>query len=124
LPALREVVRARFRWWAELLHLRRAPLEDRAGGSDAGLLFPPIAFGSAGPLRRALAPALVRAWALVAGPVLRVDLHPADLDHPRRMRALEWVLRHARGRLAITYDELAAPSPAATAAHSARRLAA
>jgi predicted deacetylase len=115
--ALREVVSARFRWWAELMHLRRAPNGEvsaaPAGTPDAcaaddPLLFPPIAFGSAGPLRRAVAPTLVRAGAMVAGPVLRVDLHPADLDHTRRMLALEWVLRHAHGRRAVTYDELVA----------------
>lgn len=123
-PALREVVRARFRWWAELLHLRRAPLEDSASELDASLLFPPIAFGSAGPLRRALAPTLVRAGALVAGPMLRLDLYPADLDHARRMLALEWVLRHARGRLAVTYDELAVHTAGEHSADGAGHLAA
>jgi predicted deacetylase len=111
-PALREVVRARFRWWAELLHLRRATVGGREQAEQGAaetheLLFPPIALGSAGPVRRALAPTLVRAGAMIAGPVLRLDLHPADLDRTRHMLALEWVLRRSHGRVAVTYDELA-----------------
>jgi hypothetical protein len=36
-----------------------------------------------------------------------VDVHPADLEHPRHVLALEWVLgRAGRRREAITYDEL------------------
>ena len=53
--------------------------------------------------RDTLAPALslrrsplgVRARALTAGRVLRLDLHPADFDRPRRVLALEAVLRGA-----------------------------
>jgi hypothetical protein len=120
--ALREVVSARFRWWAELLHLgwasvsgasvsaTRAPAAPaRESGSASGreLLFPPIALSTAGPVRRAFAPAMVRAGAMIAGPVLRLDLQPSYLDHTRHMLALEWVLNHSRGRVAVTYDELA-----------------
>jgi predicted deacetylase len=105
--ALREVVSARFRWWAELLHLRQAP--NGTGVPVPGeLLFPPMALGSAGPVRRTVGPVLVRAGAMIAGPVLRLDLHPSDLRHTRHMLALEWVLSHSRGRVAVTYDELAA----------------
>ena len=39
---------------------------------------------------------------------MRLDLHPADLQHPRHMMALEWVLgRAGHRREAITYDDLA-----------------
>jgi hypothetical protein len=59
-------------------------------------------------LRRVLSPALVRAGALASGTTLRLDLHPADLDHPSHMLALESVLRRSAGaREAVTYDELA-----------------
>ena len=45
---------------------------------------------------------------LLAAGDLRLDLHPADLEHPRHMLALEWVLsRNGRRRTAITYRELA-----------------
>jgi hypothetical protein len=38
-----------------------------------------------------------------------VDVHPADLEHPRHVLALEWVLgRAGRRRGAITCDELLA----------------
>ena len=52
----------------------------------------------------------MRARALTAGRVLRLDLHPADFDRPRRVLALEAVLRGAASRRAVTYDELA-PAP-------------
>jgi predicted deacetylase len=55
----------------------------------------------------AYTPAL-RAGALLCGPLLRIDLRPTDLDHTRHMLALERVLRRARRRTAVTYDELAA----------------
>jgi C4-type Zn-finger protein len=51
----------------------------------------------------------VRAGALAAGDLLRLDLHPADLDHPRHIGAVEGVLQraHRRVRHAVTYDDLA-----------------
>jgi hypothetical protein len=48
----------------------------------------------------------VRAGALAAGRVLRLDLHPADFDRPRRVLALESVLARASGRMPVTYDDL------------------
>jgi predicted deacetylase len=93
-PALRRALRTRFRWWASLLGLHGAP---------------------DGPRRRlapAWSPTSVRAGALFAGRTLRLDLHPAYLEHPRHMLALEWALGHAaRRRHAVTYDELAGAEP-------------
>ncbi len=126
-PALREIVSARFGWWAELLHLRRGPglgagltlphaghhHPAQRGAADGAwlrrgeLLFPPIAIGTAGAVRRAVEPTLVRAGAALAGPVLRLDLHPSDVEQPRHMLALEWVLNHAHTRSAVNYDDLA-----------------
>lgn len=80
----------RFRWWAGLLRLHSAL------GGHIGT----------GP---ALSPALIRAGSFMQGRTLRLDVHPADLDRPRHMLALERVLTRAGGRrTAITYDELAA----------------
>ena len=74
-------------------------------------LAPAWGMGSASPLRRALSPALIRAGARLGGDTLRLDVHPADLQHPRHMMALDWVLHRAgRRREAITYDELIAGS--------------
>ena len=136
-PALRRTLGERFHWWAALLGLhrahpasasyaalgRRAASTLEAPGSGAStedtlacearvkgrdLLGPPIALSSAGRLRRALSPALLRAGALVSGATLRLDLHPSDLDDPSHMLALEWVLkRSARTREAVTYEQLA-----------------
>jgi predicted deacetylase len=140
-PALRRTLCERFHWWAALLGVHRAHPTGRltvadggyaagdgppAGGGDKRwgsrttgkdvrheLLGPPVALSSAGRLRQALSPALLRAGTLVSGGTLRLDLHPSDLDHPSHMLALEWVLkRSASRREAVTYDELASqPDP-------------
>lgn len=103
-PALRRTLGERFQWWAALLGLHRA---DPNRARD--LLGPPLAVSSSGRLQRALSPALMRAGALVSRGTLRLDLRPSDLDHPRHMLALEWVLqRSAKTREAVTYEQLAA----------------
>jgi predicted deacetylase len=85
--ALRTTLAGSFDWWAGLVSLHRA-------GRRATLA----------PVQRT--GTLGRAFA--AGPLLRLDLHPADLDHPRHMRAIErLLLRSAGARVAVTYDELA-----------------
>jgi predicted deacetylase len=102
-PALRSVLPRRFRWWAGLLGLHA-----RAGetGEDR-LLAPAWSMSTSGPLQRTLSPPLIRAGSLVCGRTLRVDVHPRDLQHPRHMLALEWVLGRAGSRReAITYDQL------------------
>ena len=92
-PALREVVGARFDWWAGLLGVHgRADADRRRLG-------PPL---------RTLPSALLRLGDLAAGRTLRLDLHPTDLARTSRMLALESLLRRSSGRAAITYDELAA----------------
>ncbi len=91
-PALRETLSARFDWWAGLLrvHARRSTRSER-------LLSPPV--------RLHRAPCL---GALLAGSTLRIDVHAGDLDRPRRMLALESLLRRAARRSAVTYADLAA----------------
>jgi predicted deacetylase len=107
-PALRRVLPQKFRWWAGLLRLHRT-----SAAAECDLprqLAPAWGMGSASPLRRALSPVLIRAGSLLCGNTLRLDIHPADLQHPRHMLALERVLQRAGGRReAITYDDLAAP---------------
>jgi predicted deacetylase len=106
-PALRSVLPGRFRWWAGLLGVHRRPRDP--GEQGARLLAPAWGIGSAGRLERALSPMLIRAGGLLAGETLRIDLHPADLQHARHMIALERLLRRAaQRRRAITYDELLA----------------
>jgi len=112
-PALRRVLPQKFRWWAGLLRLHRASVLAEDGSRErlapACALAPAWGIGTEGHLRRALSPALIRAGGLLSGNTLRLDLHPADLQHPRHMLALEWVLQRAgRRREAITYDELVA----------------
>ena len=49
---------------------------------------------------------LLRAGAALSGRLLRIDLHPADFEHPSHVHAVESVLRRAHKRTAVTYDDL------------------
>jgi predicted deacetylase len=90
-PALRRTVSARFRWWATLLSLHGKT--DRPGRQ----------------LLPAWGPRSIRAGALLGRQTLRLDLSPAQLQHPHQLRALERTLaRVTRRRHVVTYDELAA----------------
>jgi predicted deacetylase len=94
--ALRAHVEQRFDWWATLLALRGL---TRAHS-------PALCLGTTGRLRRAASPALVSAGVAFSGSLLRLDIHPADFDHPRHVLAVERVLRRVRDRAAVTYDDL------------------
>ena len=101
-PELRDALRDRFRWWAGLLGLH---------AGERTRLTPAVGLGTSGRFKRATSPPLLRLGAALAGPTLRLDLHPADLDHPRHVLALERVLRTgARRRQAVTLDDLACAS--------------
>jgi predicted deacetylase len=101
--ALRETLTASFDWWASLV---RVHSPTRAVTST---LSPALTLGTSTAAKRLASPWLVRAGALGAGKLLRLDLHPADLDHPRHIGAVEGVLKRARRhvREAVTYDDLA-----------------
>lgn len=126
-PALRDTLKERFHWWTALLGLYRThpphsaavlPAEsEQAESTRRERLGPPIALASGGRFRKALSPVLLRAGAFLSGSTLRLDLHPADLEDPRHMLALEWVLkRTAANRRAVTYEELAQSTPTGSAA--------
>jgi len=98
-PALRATLAERFRWWAGLVRLH---------AGDSARLVPAVGLGTSGPVKRMTSPGLLRLGAALSGRTLRLDLHPADLDHPRHVLALERVLRAgARRRDAVTLDHLA-----------------
>lgn len=99
-PSLREALADRFDWWADLLRLHR--------GGRAATLSPALTLGTTTPLKRALSPLLIRTMSATGGSLLRLDLHPADLDHSRHMLALDAVLQRAGRRTAVTYDDLVA----------------
>lgn len=113
--ALVQALAERFRWWAGLWRLHE-PLRD---SRERARLAPAWGMGSYAPLARACSPALIRLGALLCGDVLRLDVHPSDLAHPRQVWALEWALGHRRRRQAVTYDQLLgydiAPRGSATA---------
>jgi hypothetical protein len=65
---------------------------------------------------------VIRLGGALAGDLLRLDLHPADLEHPRHVMALERALEHSRGRrTAITYAELLAGAGASGRTAAGRR---
>jgi predicted deacetylase len=99
-PALREQLAARFEWWATLLGVRRAPART------APALSPALCLGTSSAFKRATSPSLLRMGSALSGQLLRLDLHPGDFDHPGHVRAVEGVLRRAKSRTAVTYDEL------------------
>jgi len=101
--ALRPTLATHYDWWAGLHRVHR----DHGERSQ---LAPALCLGTSTAVKRLASPALVRVGAAVAGTVMRLDLHPADLDHPRHIGAVERVLRRARGRTPVTYDELAGPA--------------
>jgi hypothetical protein len=101
-PQLRESLRTRFQWWAGqwALHPTRAGAHRFVSG-------PPIGLAAAGPLTRLISPAVLRVASRLAGPTLRLDVHPLDLASPSHMLALEDVIRRARRRRGCaTYDDL------------------
>jgi|SRR4051794_33021371 predicted deacetylase len=97
--ALRATLATTFDWWAGLGRVHRA---DRTTTTA-----PALTLGTSTRWKRWTSPGVVRAGALLSGDLLRLDLHPADLDHPRCVAAVERVLRRARDRDAVTYDQLA-----------------
>lgn len=101
--ALRETLATTFDWWAGIGRLHRA---DHTSTRAAALTL-----GTSSAFRRWTSPGVVRLGARLSGELLRLDLHPADLDHVRCVGAVEKVLRGARGRHAVTYDELAGVTP-------------
>jgi predicted deacetylase len=105
-PQLRRRLAERYSWWAGLW---RVYARDGRGGVRA-LNAPALCLGTSRPVRAALSPTVVRARARVAGGngLLRLDVHPADVDRPRHLAALERVLELAQRREAVTYDAVAA----------------
>ncbi|HUO73336.1 MAG TPA: DUF2334 domain-containing protein [Solirubrobacteraceae bacterium] len=96
--ALRGVLADSFEWFADLRGIRM-----RCGGD---VRCRALCLGSSTTLKRALSPAMIRAAAWDPGPVMRIDIHPADFDLPGHVATLESLLERADGRTAVTYDEL------------------
>jgi predicted deacetylase len=97
---LRRTLGDSFQWFADV-----RGVSTRAHGRVSASA---LCLGTSTPLKRRLSPIAVRAAARVGGEVMRVDIHPADFDHPRHIAVLEELLALARGRRAITYDGVGA----------------
>lgn len=98
-PELRRHLAAGYSWWAGLWKVQ-VP--------GASLAAPALMLGTSRLPREVLSPSALRARARVAGPLLRLDVHPTDVDRPRHLAALERVLELASGREPVTYDRVAA----------------
>ena len=96
--------RAGLAWWAT-----RAALAWEGGRRR----LPSLGLGASTPARRALSPAAARAAAraLAGQPAVRLDLHPADLRHPRLAAAGRDLLERllAQGRRPVTHAALGPP---------------
>ena len=97
--ALRGVLGAQFDWFAEIGCVRTPSHRLRA---------PALCLGSSTPLKRTLSPPLIRVAGRTSGPLMRIDIHPADFDLPGHVATLESLLDRADGRDVVTYDELVA----------------
>jgi predicted deacetylase len=95
--ALRRALPRRYAWWSDLWRVH-------ANGSSVSA--PALCLGASTSFKRASSPPLARVRALLSKTVLRLDVHPADFDLPGHVDALERILERARGRVAVTYDEL------------------
>ena len=95
--ALRGVLADSFEWFADT---RRIQTSSREIKSRA------LCLGSSTALKRRLSPPFVRTAARKLGPVMRIDVHPADFDLPGHVATLESLLACAHGRDVVTYDEL------------------
>ncbi len=91
-PALHAALARSFDWWAALRTVHQRAVEP--------LVVSAVSLG------RLVSPWRVRGRAVLAGELLRLDIHPSDIDHGRHVAALEHALRAAEGRTAVTYGGL------------------
>lgn len=92
-PALYAALMRSFDWWAALRTVHRRAVAE------------PLC-STAVSIGRLVSPGRIRGRAALKGDLLRLDIHPADLDRRRNVAALETLLRRAQGRTAVTYDAL------------------
>lgn len=95
---LRTVLAGSHAWSADLLGISL--------GESARIRAPALCLGTSGALKRAASPHVVRLLRPLSGPVLRVDVHPADFDHSSHVSALETILGRSRDCPVVTYDQL------------------
>jgi predicted deacetylase len=102
-PPLRRELEERFDWYADLgrVFVRGAPPR----------VAPAFCLGTSGVIRRPLSPLAARASALASRDLMRIDIHPADFDHPGHVRALGAVIQRTRDLDTVVYDELVASRP-------------
>jgi predicted deacetylase len=95
---LRAVVAGTHAWSADLLGISL--------GKSSRIRAPALCLGTSGALKRAASPRVVRMLRPLSGPIVRVDVHPADFDHTGHVSALEALLARTTPCPAVTYDQL------------------
>lgn len=100
-PSLHATLRERYAWWATIDAVH-------GGGRPRPLRALALGLGASTPLKRFASPAVLRTASRIGGGPVRLELHPADLDHPRLIAAAEDVLRRHARRPSVTYRELVA----------------
>jgi predicted deacetylase len=96
--ALRMLLAESFDWFADVRGIQAC--------AGTRLNAPALCLGSSSAFKRAVSPAVVRTAARATGSVMRIDIHPADFDHPGHVATLEWLLDRAASRDKVTYDDL------------------
>jgi predicted deacetylase len=92
-PALHAALARSFEWWAALRAVHQRAIAD------------PLA-ATAVSLGRLVSPLRLVSRMACGGELLRLDIHPTDLQRGRHVAALERLLRGAHGRTAVTYGGL------------------
>jgi predicted deacetylase len=91
-PLLHVALARSYEWWAALRVVHQRAIEPLAATAVS--------------LGRLVRPRRLRNRGLLAGELLRLDIHPTDLDRGRNIAALELLLRGSHGRTAVTYGGL------------------
>jgi predicted deacetylase len=99
-PSLRRELEHGFDWYADLTRVFVRGAAPRVA--------PAFCLGTSGALRAPLSPLVARAASRIKRGLVRVDVHPADFDHPGHVRALAAVLQHTSDLPTVVYDELVA----------------
>jgi predicted deacetylase len=97
-PSLRRELADEFDWYADLARVfaRGAPPKTA----------PAWCLGTSGTVRRALSPLAACRASSFSRSLLRIDVHPADFDHPGHVRALDMIVRRTADMRTVVYDEL------------------
>jgi predicted deacetylase len=97
-PSLRRELSEDFDWYADLARVFGRGAPPKAA--------PAWCLGTTGVVRRALSPFAARGASSFSRSLLRIDIHPADFDHPGHVRALAMMVQRTATMRTVVYDQL------------------